>query len=118
MAGFYDKLLSKTPIEREVEYMGEKLTVYFRKINAGERLQLTSSQKMLVGGDNKPVMEFSLFDTVMKNHKLIQMSNVDDKGVKIFKSVDEVQKLPDQLVAALVKIAEEVNRETEETGKE
>lgn len=116
---FFDKLLSKAPFEREVEYLGEKQTVYFRKISAGEKLALTSTQKIVAGADNKAVMEISMWDILHRGQRLVQLSCVEANGTtKVFKTLDDLAKMPAQLVDALIKIAEEVNKDTEETGKE
>ncbi len=116
--GFFDKLLAKEPIKRSVEYLGESQDVYFRRINASEKLGLTSNQKIVAGADNKAVMEISMWDILHRGQRLVLLSCVDEKGAKVFKTLDELGKMPAQLVDALIKIAEEVNKDTEETGKE
>lgn len=116
---FFADLLTETPVERTLTYGGVSKKVYFRRINGAERLALTSSQKFLVGGEgSKPTMEMSLQDALRKNQQLVQMASVDQDGKKLFKNLDEVQAMPAQLVEAIAKLAEEVNREVEEVGKD
>lgn len=105
------------PIQREMKYGGATKTVYVRRISASERLALTGSQKFVVGNGEKPMVELSLQDIARKNQQLVMFAIVGPDGKKLFRNLDAVQELDAQLIDALVKIAEEVNREVEDEGK-
>ena len=113
---FSDLLAGQGPVAREVEYRGNKKTVHFRRITAGERVKLAAGQKIAYGGDKRGSMEMDLGDVAKNRHLLVQFSVVKENGAQVFDSLADVQKLPEDLVEALHKHAEAVNEEAGDAG--
>lgn len=117
--GFYDGLIKEEIFEKELDYKGQKKTVYFKRLTAGERINLSRGQKMLVGNKSKEHgVEVDLGEFLERTHRYLLMCNVDSEGKRIFKKIEEVQALPEDLVSALQKLADEalVEKDQEDLG--
>lgn len=118
MSDYYSDLIDTAPVARELKYRGKKKTVYFRRVDAGQRLKLVAGQKMAFGGDGKRgSIEMDMGDISRNRHQLVHFTNVTEDGAQVFKSLAEVQSLPDSLVAALALLADEVNKDEEDAPK-
>lgn len=117
MSKYFEDLVSNEPVERTVEHDGKSKTVWFRKINAGERLKLARGQRVTLGDQNTSKTEIDIGDLTTRQHMLVQFSVVDENGKNVFQNVTDVQKLPNQLVDKLYQFAEDVNREELPAGK-
>jgi hypothetical protein len=65
------------------------------------------------------VVEIDLGENEHQRHLMVLYSVCDEGGKRRFKTIESVQKLPNDAVSALARHAEEVNRaQDEETGKD
>lgn len=102
----YEHLFNNSPIARELNYNGKTETVYFKPLNAGERLQLKKGQKGTIS-EGQTSFEVDLGDQDARNHKFLYFCNVDANGKRVFRSEQEVAAIPGDLVDALMKLANE-----------
>ena len=106
------------PEAREVEIGGQSGTVYFRRISAGEREKLLHGMKVSHQPGKGNSVEIDLGENERQRHLMVLYSVCDEDGKRRFKTIEAVQKLPNDVVVALARHAEEVNRsQDEETGK-
>ncbi|MEJ7746056.1 MAG: hypothetical protein WKF61_04740 [Luteimonas sp.] len=103
------------PAVREVKFNGKSRKVYFKRITAGERVQLVSGQKVQIG--TKSTMEMDMGDLLKNRHLLVRFSACDEQGTLLFDSVAEVSAEPDWLVNQLAAHADAVNKDDDEPGK-
>ena len=112
--GFYDNIINEEVIKRELVYKGHKQDVYFRRLTAGERIAVSRGQRMMIGNKSKENgVEVDLGDALERTQKFLMYSNVDATGTRIFRKLEDVQKLPEDLVTALQRIADEAFGEPE-----
>lgn len=109
----YEHLYNTTPISRELNYRGKSETVYFKPLNAGERLQLKQGQKGNVK-DGETSFEVDLGDQDARNHKYLHFVNVNVNGQRMFKTEQDVRKLPSDLLDELLKLAREALAEDDQ----
>lgn len=116
---FFSDILAVTvlPISRVINVAGIEKTIFIKRISAGDRLKLTPGNKIAISGGVSSGAEFSLQDLIQKQHVLVWLSVVDEKGKPLFQNAEAVAKLPDALIKELYKCAEDVNREVDEAGK-
>lgn len=112
---FADLLDAESLVEKTIERNGKKQTVYFRRITAAERVQLLAGKRVNVGDRN--TMDVDLSDMLRNRHQLVQFSACKEDGAPLFKSVGEVQALPDWLVNTLAGYADDVNKD-DDAGKQ
>jgi hypothetical protein len=118
MSKYYEDLVDTAPVARELKYRGKTKTVYFRRLDAGQRLKLVAGQKMAFGADGqRGSMEMDMGEISRNRHQLVQFTNVSEVGAPIFNTLDEVQALPDSLVSALAQLADEVNKDEDAAPK-
>lgn len=89
----YEHLFNSAPVSKEIEYGGKIETVYFKRLTAGERMELRRGQKGEVKG-GESTMELDLGNIEGANHKLVYFCNCDANGKRIFKTLSEVASLP------------------------
>ena len=117
MTDFYKDLTDDAPIAKTITRGKKTLTAYFRRLTAGERLQLVSGQKMTYVDGKRGDFEVDMGEVARNRHLLVKFANVTAEGAQVFGDVREVQALPDWLAAELAKYADEVNRDdAEEAG--
>lgn len=115
---YYEDLIDTAPISRELKYAGKTRRIYFTRLEAGQRLKLVAGQKMSFGSDGKRgSMDMDMGDVSRNRHMLVQFTNVTEEGKPVFKSLAEVQALPDTLVAELARHADEVNNDEDDAPK-
>lgn len=103
------------PVPKSINIVGIQRDVYVRRLSAKDRLSLLPTDRIQVGqGASQSI---SMRDVVEKNNLLIKMAIVDSGGKPVFKDLKEVADLPDILNAALLRVANEVNKEEDEAGK-
>jgi hypothetical protein len=108
MGNFYDDMVQVSVIPRELEYRGQKKTVYFRQLTAGQRIQISRGQRMTVGSKSREEgVEVDVGESLERTHKFLAFANVDAQGNPVFKSHKEVQELPEDLVAELQRLADD-----------
>jgi hypothetical protein len=107
------------PEAREVTIGGETFTVYFRRITAGQRLQLLKGMKIANTPGQKSSFEIDLGENERQRHLLVHFSVCDEQGRRLFRDVRDVQNMQGDRVSRLADIAQEVNRETDnDLGKD
>lgn len=115
MTEYFSDLTDAVPVARTIKHGKKTKTVHFRRVTAGERLQLAGNQTMTFGADGqRGAMEMSLADMARNRHMLVQFATVTADGVQVFGSLADVQAQPDWLVAELNRIATEVNKDAED----
>ena len=113
---FADLLESDAPQARPIEHAGKTKTVYFRRITGAERVKLLAGKRVNVGDCN--TMDLDLADVLRNRHQLVQFSACQEDGKPLFKSLEEVQALPDWLLTALAEHADDVNKDEDTAGKQ
>lgn len=102
------------PEAREVKIGEDLLTVYFRRLNAGEREQLLKGMKVTHVPGTRGSIEIDLGENEHQRQLLVRFSVCDEDGRKLFKNLEAVQKLPHYRLNALATHAEKVNEAVEE----
>jgi hypothetical protein len=113
---------SNAPKPREVTWDGKVATFYFRRITGSERLHINRGQKVTFGsagtergksGNAKTSsnMEMDLGDLETKRQLMVLYSCVTPNNTQLFKNLDAVRALSEAAIAALDKVATEVNEE-------
>lgn len=103
------------PVPKSINIVGIQRDVYVRRLSAKDRLSLLPTDRIQVGqGASQSI---SMKDVVEKNNLLIKLAIVESNGKPVFKDLKEVADLPDILNAALLRVANEVNKEEDEAGK-
>lgn len=117
MTDYFNDLADPSPVAVEITHGKKKKTVHFRRLTAGERLQLVTGQKLNFGGDGqRGAMEMDLGDVSRNRHLLVQFATVKADGVQVFGSLADVQSQPDWLITELANHANAVNDDTGEAG--
>ncbi len=111
---FSELLEAESLVEKTIERNGKQQAVYFRRITAAERVQLLAGKRVNVGDTNTMAVELS--DMLRNRHQLVHFSACKSDGTALFKSVADVQALPDWLVNTLAGHADEVNKD-DDAGK-
>jgi len=97
------------PEAREVTIGEETFTVYFRRLNSGEREQLLKGMKVTHVPGTKGSIEIDLGENEHQRQLLVRFSACDEHGKKLFKNLESVQRLPDYKLNALAYHADQVN---------
>lgn len=106
---FAELLAGEQLLEKIVEQNGRSLQVWFRQITAAERVKLLVGKRVNVGEKN--TMDVDIADVVRNRHQLVQFSACRSDGSPLFKSIGEVQALPDWLANQLAEYADEANKD-------
>lgn len=104
----FEHLYSNNPVEREIEYRGQTQKVYFRRLTAGERMQVRAGNKGQISKEGNASFNLDLGDIDLANHKLVHFATCEENGKPAFKSLAEVQRLPEDLFVLFVNEAKEV----------
>lgn len=114
---YFGKIITAAtrPIEREIEIAGETQKVYIKRITAADRLSLLPSEMKIGSGAQQTL---TLKDMVEKQYRMVMLSVVTPENKAVFANISEVSKLPEVLYNQLLKLANEINKEAEEAGKE
>lgn len=102
------------PEAHQVTIKGETGTVWFRRINAGERANILKGQKVSHVVGTGGTVEVDLGENENQKHLLVLYSVCKEDGKPFFKTLQEVRKLVQYKLNALYDIAVKVNREDEE----
>ncbi len=105
--GYFADLIDGGLIERALEVKGKSKATYWRQLTAGQRVELLRGQVVNSAG----VMEMELSANAERNQRLVQMTLCDESGALVYKGLKELQAEPAWLVDALVKLANEVNKD-------
>ena len=102
----------RSGVERVIEYKGENLTVYVRRLSAGQRAQLNRGLRIEppdeAGG--KPKSEAVDVGRFMERRmQQVLFTIVDNTGNPEFKNEGEVRDLEADLLDKLFEVSEEVN---------
>jgi hypothetical protein len=115
MSNFYSELVGQnTRVAKTLTYNGKELTVYFRRLTAGERVAITRGQKFSVGEGKAHGVEMDAGETLERTHKFLSFVNVTETGAQVFKNAREVGELPEDLIAKLNDLANEALGEFEQ----
>ena len=101
------------PVAREVTIGDETQTVWFRAISAGQRERIVQGLKLKHVPGTGAEIEIDLGANEKQRQMLVMYSVCDERGQRLFKSEDEVKKIPQRKLDALARIAEEVNADGE-----
>lgn len=112
----YEHLISNTPIPRQLEYAGKTETVYFKHMNAGERMALKKGQRGSVKAGESS-FEVDLGDMDDRNHRFLYFVNCDEQGKRVFRQPAEVAALPASLVDKLYELATDALNDEPTPGK-
>lgn len=99
------------PTAKDIQIRGQMVPVYFRRISAGERAQLTRGQKVTSAGGGSTSVEIDVSENITSQHMLVHFSVCDEKGAKRFRTLKEVQAIDADIVSALYAGASEHNSE-------
>jgi hypothetical protein len=102
------------PEARDVSINGDSFTVYFRRLNAGEREQLLKGMKITHVPGAKGSIEIDLGENEHQRQLLVWFSACDEQGRRLFKALEAVKKLPHYKLEALARHADEVNATPDE----
>jgi hypothetical protein len=106
----YEHLIQNNPIPRELNYGGKTETVYFRRLTAGERMQLKRGRKGSVK-DGETSIEMDFADIDAGNHLLLTFAHCKEDGTPVFKTAKQVADLPASLVDALLSLCADAIKE-------
>lgn len=114
---YFDRIITAAtrPVAREITITEQTMTVHVKRITAAERLSLLPAELKL--GANQQA-NLTLKDMVEKQYRMVLLSIVTPDGKQVFANAQEVAKLPEVLYNELLKLANEINKEAEEAGKE
>ena len=114
MSEFFQEFLQGVgPVSREFTYNGVTKTVHVRKPTAAQALQLARGQTIAVSnaGNKAKVgeqtMNLELGDVKQKQQMKVHFCICDAEGKDRFRSLAQVQALPDDLVDALATLVDE-----------
>lgn len=115
------------PVQRDVKWGEDTRSFFFRRITGAERLTINRGQKVSFGstgdgrrggkGTSNSNMEMDLGDLELKRAQMVYFAVAKPNGDKLFKNLDAVKELPEAAIAALDKVATEVNEEGVDPGK-
>ena len=118
MTNFFDDLIDSAPVARTIKRGKKTKTVHFRRVTAGERLQLAGTQTLTFGADGaRGQMAMSLAEMAANRHLMVKFATVNEDGSQVFGSLADVQAQPDWLITALHEHANEVNKDDDDAGK-
>jgi hypothetical protein len=101
-------------IEKTLRYGGVEERVFFRELTAGQQLQLAKGQKFKTTQKDGGAFEVDLGEQLNKNYQLVQMTLVTQDEQPVYPKLEALLKEPRKKIAALVKLATEVNADEEE----
>lgn len=101
------------PVERTVRWGGQEQIGYFRRISAGERMQLVQGQKV-TATNGQAEIEIDLGAQENTKHRMVFFACCKQDGSRLFDKVKDVAALDGSLVNALFKIAQDVNKDESE----
>jgi hypothetical protein len=116
MTDFYDDFVDATPVARTITRGKKTKAVYFRRLTAGERLDLVTGQTMKFVNGQRGDLTMDMGDITKNRHMLVKFTNVTAEGVQVFGDIHAVQAQPDWLVAELARLADEVNKDDEDAA--
>jgi len=105
--GYFADLIDDGLIERPLEVKGKTKPTWWRQLTAGQRVELLRGQMVKSDG----IMEMELSANAERNHRLVLMTLCDESGTPVYKSLKDVQAEPSWLIDALVRLANEVNKD-------
>lgn len=111
---FFADLREGALVGKTLKYRGKERTVHFRRITAGERVQLLAGQTVELGQAGPRSVE--LGDMTARRHMLVQFSLVRPDGSNVYGSLAEVQAEPEALVDALYALAVEAFADEDDAG--
>lgn len=114
---FFADIIDTAPVQREINYRGKTKPVWFRRLEAGERLTLLQGMRYQAAnsadskkrGAGSTTFEMDLGDQEARKHKMVAFCVVNERGERVFKNPSEVQKMPDDLISLLYAEAQAVN---------
>lgn len=114
---YFADLIDTSPICRTITYNGKRRDFYFRRLNSGERFNLSKNLKYKPTDKGDYTTEIDLGDWYQRKMTLLHFSLVDESGKRVFKNTSDVQELEAGLFELLYKEAEDVNKEDTNEGK-
>lgn len=120
MSDFLD-LISNfgAPEAREITVRGETGTVYFRRMSAGQREQLLKGMKVShTPGTKKGTIDVDLSQNERQRQMMVLFCVCDEEGTARYKRIEDVAKLPSDVVTALAREAESIDHELDEEDDE
>jgi hypothetical protein len=103
----FEHLFNNKPVEKTINYGGQEATVYFRKLTAGERMQLRAGSKGSVE-DGKATFNIDWGDIDRRNHQKLLFSCCEADGKPAFKNLQAIAALEEPLFNELMKLCNEV----------
>lgn len=104
-------------IQKELKYRGKTETVYFRELTGGEALKLSEGTSYR-GNATSGEVEVNVYANVKAGQMLVQMTLVTSDGKQVYANLKQLQEEPASKIAALRKLAQEVNKEESDDGEE
>lgn len=120
MSDFLNRLAEEgAPIARELTVDGEKGTVYFRRITAGQREMIVKGMKVSYNKDSGSSVDIDLAENERQRHMMVLYSVCHENGKRYFSDLKEVKNMPSNVVTALAATAGEINQDDgdEDPGK-
>lgn len=109
--GYFSDLIDSDLVQRTLEVKGKTKVTYWRQLTAGQRVELLKGQVIRADADAVRVMDIVLSESAERNHRLVQMTLVDETGAPVYANMRQLQDEPAWLVEALVKLANEVSND-------
>jgi hypothetical protein len=107
------------PERKEVAIGDDTMTMWFRRISAGERELLLSDMKINSSRVSSGFVDIDLGKNERQKQLLVMFSTCTEDGQRIFKNVKSVKSIPDYKFAILVDHATQANEVPgEDLGKD
>ncbi len=114
---FLDEVLqADAPIAREVNFSGKVGTVWFKRINAAQRMQILQGQRVQAAS-GKTSVDIDLGDNEKTKLMLVQFCVCNEDGKPYFASLEAIKKLEASKVQVLFDHATAVNSSGDEPGE-
>lgn len=98
------------PVEKTLTFNGRSDTVYFKPMTGGQKAQLMKGKRMAYKQGDAMSMDVDLELNERETHRVLAFCSCTADGKPRFKGPEEVAALPSPLIAALAKLAGEVNK--------
>lgn len=102
-------------ISKTLKYPGcPEEEIYFKRLNAGQQLQLAKGQKVKQGLDGNPIVELDLGDQLEKSYMLVQMTLCDAGGRMVYKDMKTLFADDAKRLSHIIDLAREAHRDEDE----
>ena len=102
------------PVAKEITKSGKAVTVWFRKISAGQRERVLEGTSVSHQQGKAGTIEIDLGKNERQRQLMVMYSVCDEKGTRLFKDIKSVAALQSDTLAALYDHADAHNKESDE----